>query len=179
LHAHPEQKELTVAEALALELPSLQPMLAPFNGFHETAHAVTGTCLISFDRNRYSVMARAARRAVQVRTYADRIVIRHGDEVTFRPRQEISRRRAALPLQSRGIRGAGCIPRRVMENEARQVPSEVAAVTRVFDLRRRSTLSSARADSGDPIEERYCNRFIPYITCCDQNRIAVNFTSSR
>ena len=56
-------------------------MLAPFDGFHETAHAVTGTCLISFDRNRYSVMAKAARRAVQVRAYADRIVVRLGDEV--------------------------------------------------------------------------------------------------
>ena len=56
-HAHPEQKELTVADALELERPALQPMLAPFDGFHETTHAVTGTCLISFDRNRYSVMA--------------------------------------------------------------------------------------------------------------------------
>lgn len=80
-HAHPEQKELTVAEALELERPALQPMLAPFDGFHETTHAVTGTCLISFDRNRYSVMAKAARRAVQVRAYADRIVVRLGDEV--------------------------------------------------------------------------------------------------
>jgi hypothetical protein len=56
-------------------------ILAPFDGFHETAHAVTGTCLISFDRNRYSVMAKAARRAVQVRAYADRIVVRLGDKV--------------------------------------------------------------------------------------------------
>jgi len=80
-HAHPEQKELTVADAHALERPALQPMLTPFDGFHETTHAVTGTCLISFDRNRYSVAARAARRAVQVRAYADRIVVRLGDEV--------------------------------------------------------------------------------------------------
>ena len=56
-------------------------MLAPFDGFHETSHAVTGTCLISFDRNRYSVAVRAVRRAVQVRAYADRIVVRMGDEV--------------------------------------------------------------------------------------------------
>jgi hypothetical protein len=54
-------------------------MLAPFDGFHETEHAVTGTCLISFDRNRYSVMAKAARRPVQVRAYADRIIVRCGD----------------------------------------------------------------------------------------------------
>ena len=74
-------KEMTVAQALELERPALQPMLAPFDGFHETQHAVTGTCLISFDRNRYSVAAKAVRRAVQVRAYADRIVVRMGDEV--------------------------------------------------------------------------------------------------
>lgn len=52
MHAHPEQKDMTVAQALEAERPALQPMLAPFDGFHETSHAVTGTCLISFDRNR-------------------------------------------------------------------------------------------------------------------------------
>ena len=73
----PDHKEMTlVAQALemgpAARAPD-DPMLAPFDGFHETQHAVTGTCLISFDRNRYSVAAKAARRAVQVRAYADRI----------------------------------------------------------------------------------------------------------
>jgi transposase len=81
MQAHPEHKEMTVAQALELERPALQPMLASFDGFHETQHAVTGTCLISFDRNRYSVAAKAVRRAVQVRAYADRIVVRMGDEV--------------------------------------------------------------------------------------------------
>ena len=80
-HPHPDHKEMTVAEALVAERPALQRLLAPFDGFHETEHAVTGTCLISFDRNRYSVMARAARRPVQVRAYADRIVVRCGNEV--------------------------------------------------------------------------------------------------
>ncbi len=81
MHPHPERKDMTIAEALELERPALQPMLGPFDGFHETQHAVTGTCLISFDRNRYSVAAKAVRRAVQVRAYADRIVVRMGDEV--------------------------------------------------------------------------------------------------
>jgi hypothetical protein len=56
-------------------------MLTPFDGFHESEHVATGTCLVSFDRNRYSVMAKAARRSVQVRAYADRIVVRCGGEV--------------------------------------------------------------------------------------------------
>ena len=90
MRPHPEQKEITVAQALEIELPALQPMLAPFDGFHETSHAVTGTCLIRLppfgrclrpDRNRYSVAARAVRCAVQVSAYADRIVVRLGDEV--------------------------------------------------------------------------------------------------
>src|SRR3546814_5572266 len=56
-------------------------MLGPFDGFNESEHAVTGTCLISFDRNRYSVLSTVARRTVQVRAYADRIVVRCGEEV--------------------------------------------------------------------------------------------------
>lgn len=79
--AHPEQGELTVAQALEIERSALQPMLGPFDGFNESEHAVTGTCLISFDRNRYSVLSTVARRTVQVRAYATRIVVRCGEEV--------------------------------------------------------------------------------------------------
>ena len=81
LHPHPDHNGVTVAQALEAERPVLQPMLAPFDGFHETEHAVSGTCLITFDRNKYSVMAKVARRTVQVRAYADKIVVRCGDEV--------------------------------------------------------------------------------------------------
>jgi transposase len=80
-HPHPEQGEITLAQALDAERPSLQPVLSPFDGFHEAQHAVSGTCLVSFDRNRYSVMAKAAKRSVQVRAYADRIVVHSAGEV--------------------------------------------------------------------------------------------------
>jgi hypothetical protein len=93
MQSHPEQRDMTVAEALAAERPALQPMLAPFDGFHETEHAVTGTCLISFDRNRYSVMAKAARRPVQVRAYADRIIVRCGDAVVAEHPRHFGRNR--------------------------------------------------------------------------------------
>ena len=96
LHPHPEHKELTVAQAWEAERSALQPMLAPFDGFHETTHAVTGTCLISFDRNRYSVMAKAARQAVQVRAYADRIVVRCDDEVVAEHQRFFGRDRMIL-----------------------------------------------------------------------------------
>jgi transposase len=86
-HPHPEQKEWTVAQAWNAERAVLQPILAPFDGFHESEHGVSGTCLISFDRNRYSVMAKAVRRTVQVRAYADRIVVRcQGEVVAEHPR---------------------------------------------------------------------------------------------
>ena len=64
MNGYPDQSDITVAQAWDAERPVLQEMLSPFDGFHETEHAVTGTCLISFDRNKYSVMAKAARRAV-------------------------------------------------------------------------------------------------------------------
>ncbi|WP_167108965.1 IS21 family transposase [Sphingomonas oligoaromativorans] len=92
-HPHPEQKEWTVAEAWDAERGVLQPVLAPFDGFHESEHAVTGTCLISFDRNRYSVMAKAVRRTVQVRAYADRIVVRCQGEVVAEHRRFFGRDR--------------------------------------------------------------------------------------
>ena len=57
---------------------------------------MTGTCLISFDRNRYPVMAKAARRAVQVRAYADRIVVRCGDGVVAGHRRFFGRDRMIL-----------------------------------------------------------------------------------
>jgi transposase len=81
MHQHPEQKELTVAQAWAAERGVLQPVVAPFDGFYESEHAVSGTCLINFDRNRYSVSAKAVRRTVQVRAYATRIVVRLNGEV--------------------------------------------------------------------------------------------------
>jgi transposase len=95
-HAHPEQKEWTVAQALEAERPVLQPILAPFDGFHETDHAVTNTCLISFDRNRYSVMAKAVQRAVQVRAYADRIVVRCGNDVVAEHQRSFGRDKTVL-----------------------------------------------------------------------------------
>jgi transposase len=93
MQSHPEQRDMMVADALAAERPALQPMLTPFDGFHETEHAVTGTCLISFDRNRYSVMAKAARRPVQVRAYGDRIIVRCGDAVVAEHPRHFGRNR--------------------------------------------------------------------------------------
>ena len=65
----------TVADVHATEVASLMPLGRPFDGFVEHAKRVSPTCLISFERNRYSVPASFANRPVSVRIYPERIVI--------------------------------------------------------------------------------------------------------
>ena len=72
---HPEFKDRTVWEVFQDERSSLMPQRGPFDGFVEKAVRATTTCLISADRNRYSVDARAAGRMVLVRSHAERIVV--------------------------------------------------------------------------------------------------------
>ena len=47
----------------------------PFDGFVEHTKRVSPTCLVHFERNRYSVPAPYANRPVSVRVYADRLVV--------------------------------------------------------------------------------------------------------
>ena len=63
------------------ERPHLTAYRGPFDGFHAAETAVSKTCLVRFDNNQYSVAARAVGRPVDVRAYADRIVIRQDGEI--------------------------------------------------------------------------------------------------
>jgi hypothetical protein len=65
----------TVADAHAEEVSCLMPLGRPFDGFVEQIKRVSPTCLIAFDRNRYSVPASFANRPVSLRIYPDRLVI--------------------------------------------------------------------------------------------------------
>ena len=65
----------TVAEVQAQEVASLMPLGRPFDGFVEHTKRVSPTCLVHFERNRYSVPASFANRPVSVRIYPGRIVI--------------------------------------------------------------------------------------------------------
>ena len=80
-HPHPENKEITVWQAFEAERPSLVPYVGAFDGFHAVPVSVSKTCLIRFDNNRYSVMASAVGRPVEVRAYAERIELRQGGHV--------------------------------------------------------------------------------------------------
>ena len=75
-HRHPELRERTVWEAFEAERPSFIPYAGRFDGFHAVPAAVSKTCLVRFDNNRYSVAASAVGRPVEVRAYADRIELR-------------------------------------------------------------------------------------------------------
>ena len=72
---HPEQPQRTVAEVFEDERAALMAMPPPFDGFVELTKHVSPTCLIVFERNRYSVPAAFANRVISLRVYADRLVI--------------------------------------------------------------------------------------------------------
>jgi len=75
-HRHPEERERTVWEMFEAERASLVPYAGPFDGFHAVSAAVSKTCLVRFDNNRYSVQASAIGRPVEIRAYAERIEVR-------------------------------------------------------------------------------------------------------
>ncbi len=65
----------TVADVHAAEVASLMPLGRPFDGFVEHSKRVSPTCLVTFERNRYSVPASFANHPVSLRVYPERIVI--------------------------------------------------------------------------------------------------------
>jgi len=78
--AHPDSPALTIAEALELEQAHLMPMPPVFDGYVEFIARVSSTCLITADRNRYSVPCHWANQKLSVRQYAGRIEA-YADEV--------------------------------------------------------------------------------------------------
>lgn len=70
---HPEQKDRPIAEVFTEEQARLRPIAAPFDGYFEQPCRVSSTCLVSYDRNRYSVPAEFAGQRVSLRAWADRI----------------------------------------------------------------------------------------------------------
>ena len=76
-HKHPELTDQTIWQAFEAERAALW-CRSPgrFDGFHATTAAVSKTCLVRFDNNKYSVASRAVGRPVEIQAYADRIVLR-------------------------------------------------------------------------------------------------------
>ena len=67
---HPVTPERSIADCFADEQPALRPVTAPFDGYVEHMLRVSSTCLVVLDRNRYSVPAAFAGRAVSLRSTA-------------------------------------------------------------------------------------------------------------
>jgi hypothetical protein len=70
---HTEYGDLTIAEMLEHEQPSLMPMVTPFDGYVETLGKVSSTCLVIFDRCRYSAPCELVGQMVSIRIYPERL----------------------------------------------------------------------------------------------------------
>ena len=64
-----------IAEVLREEQAFLLAVPAMFDGFVEHSKLVSSTCLLTFERNRYSVPASFANRVVSLHASADRLVV--------------------------------------------------------------------------------------------------------
>ena len=82
----------TVADVWEQERPSLMPMPRPFDGFVEHTKRVSPTCLVHFERNRYSVPASYANRPVSLRVYAERLVVAAEGQILCEHTRLIDRR---------------------------------------------------------------------------------------
>ena len=65
----------TIADVHTAEISRLMRLGRPFDGFVEHTKRVSPTCLVAFERNRYSVPASFANRPVSLRVYPERLVI--------------------------------------------------------------------------------------------------------
>jgi hypothetical protein len=87
----------TVAEAWQAEKPALMPTPPAFDGFVEQSKRVSPTCLISFERNRYSVPASFANRPVSLRVYPARLVVAAEGRIVCEHPRVIQRSHHLLP----------------------------------------------------------------------------------
>jgi transposase len=78
---HPEYKHFSVLEMLEQERLEMMPMPTPFDGYVESPAKVSSTCLVSVQRNRYSVPCEFAGQRVSTRLYPTRISVVAHDAV--------------------------------------------------------------------------------------------------
>lgn len=91
---HPQYSNQTIEQVWLSERPHLMKITAPFDGFIEQGKRVSSTCLVNFDRNKYSLPASYANRRVSLHDYPDKIaLLTEGQQVAehlrvFNPRHE-------------------------------------------------------------------------------------------
>lgn len=88
---HPTDTGQCIAECFAHEQPHLRAISATFDGYVEQMLRVSSTCLVRVDRNRYSVPAEWAGKAVSVRCSATDVCIVAGGQVPAEHLQRFGR----------------------------------------------------------------------------------------
>ena len=78
---HPEFGHFSVLDMLEQERLAMMPMPTAFDGYVEKSAKVSSTCLVSVDRNRYSVPCEWANHRVSTRLYPNRVCVVAGDSV--------------------------------------------------------------------------------------------------
>ena len=76
---HPEYKAFSLAEMLEQERAEMMPVPTPFDGYVEKAARVSSTCLVSVQRNRYSVPCELAGQWVSTRLYPNQVSVAADD----------------------------------------------------------------------------------------------------
>lgn len=70
---HPDYADVTIADALEQEQIYLMPMPTPFDGYVEVVARVSSTCLVTVERNKYSVPCQLANSKATIHLYANRV----------------------------------------------------------------------------------------------------------
>jgi transposase len=78
---HPEHGQFSVAEILEHEREHLMPVPEAFDGYVENPARVSSTCLVSVQRNRYSVVCELAGQMVSTRIYPTRVTVVAGEAI--------------------------------------------------------------------------------------------------
>lgn len=134
----------TIEDIWTQERALLMPLPRPFDGFVEHTKRVSPTCLVTFERVRYSVPASYANRPVSLRVYAERIVLAlvlHHDEQAVLTAVELALE-AGVPTKMHVLN----VLHRLLDSKAppppvnapqalRLVREPLANVTRYDDLR--------------------------------------------
>ena len=104
---HPDFPDKTIWDVFQDERPFLRRQESAFDGYSLDERRTNALCLVSFDRNHYSVPCEYAGKAVGVRIYADRLVFTSGGESIAEHRREFGKGRHSfnpmhyLPLLER------------------------------------------------------------------------------
>ena len=85
---HPTERSQSIAEHFVREQPLLRAFSATFDGYLEQMLRASSTCLVRVDRNRYSVPAKWAGKAVSVRSTATEVrVVAEGAQIAEHARR--------------------------------------------------------------------------------------------